>query len=458
MYNLDSEFKKFYGEYVVLPQEKKNELFRKRDLNIKRLRDGLKEYNDEKGTNYQLKDHVVQGSVAMSTVIQSEEHDYDIDVAIIFDKDNLPEGTTATKNMVVDALKRKTAQFATEPEAKTNCVRIQYQDNYHVDFAIYRRWKDKDGNFQYEHCGSEWRRRDPRAITQWFNERNEKHNYRLREVVRLLKMFCKSRNHWRMPSGLILTVLAEEQVGEFCGYERMDERFYYTIKAIRNRLLRNKEIYNPTDASQSLLLTKEDKDEINNLYKRLDEHIGKLDVLFRTDCTFEQAVEAWEEFFNHEYWTKLKEDGRTRNILLSESKSPVYDYGYKETEEYIEHLFPIDLQYELRLDCKVTKKNGEKVGMLSNILARHELLIPGYNLDFIADTNTPPPYDIYWKVRNRGDEAKKRNMVRGQICKTNSLTHREETSFKGQHYVECYIVKDGIVVAKRRINVPIKVG
>ena len=28
----------------------------------------------------------VQGSVAMSTVVQNEDHDYDIDVAVVFDK------------------------------------------------------------------------------------------------------------------------------------------------------------------------------------------------------------------------------------------------------------------------------------------------------------------------------------------------------------------------------------
>ena len=39
-------------------------------------------------------------------------------------------------------------------------------------------------------------------------------------------------------------------------------------------------------------------------------------------------------------------------------------------------------------------------------------------LDFyIVDTDCPKPYDVYWKVRNVGLEAIKRNMVRGNICK-----------------------------------------
>ena len=31
----------------------------------------------------------------------------------------------------------------------------------------------------------------------------------------------------------------------------------------------------------------------------------------------------------------------------------------------------------------------------------------------------------------------------------------EESSFEGDHYVECYIVKNGVCVAKDRIEVPI---
>ena len=32
----------------------------------------------------------------------------------------------------------------------------------------------------------------------------------------------------------------------------------------------------------------------------------------------------------------------------------------------------------------------------------------------------------------------------------------EESTFGGEHYVECYIVKNGVCVAKDKINVPIE--
>lgn len=63
-------------------------------------------------------------------------------------------------------------------------------------------------------------------------------------------------------------------------------------------------------------------------------------------------------------------------------------------------------------------------------------------------------YQVYWKVRNRGEEAIKRNQLRGEITKGNRKK-TERTSFKGGHYVECYIINNGICVARNSIDVPI---
>ena len=95
----------------------------------------------------------------MHTVVQNDEKDYDIDVAIVFEKDNLNGlGARATREMVADALKIKTKQFNAEPEVKTSCVRIKYKEGYHIDFAIYRRYKEDkfNDNYKYEHAGNSW--------------------------------------------------------------------------------------------------------------------------------------------------------------------------------------------------------------------------------------------------------------------------------------------------------------
>ena len=47
MYDLSSKFNTFYSSNVVLSQAVQAELYDKKDLNIQRLKDGLKEYNEE---------------------------------------------------------------------------------------------------------------------------------------------------------------------------------------------------------------------------------------------------------------------------------------------------------------------------------------------------------------------------------------------------------------------------
>lgn len=456
MYNLHIKLNTFYQKEVILPNKEKQSLFNKKNINVQRLKDGLKENNEEKGTEYKLAESpIVQGSVAMSTVVQNEDKDYDIDVAIVFDKSNIPEGTTATKNIVVSALKKKCSQFNVEPEAKTNCVRIVYAENYHIDFAIYRRFVDENGEYKYEHCGSEWRERDPRAITKWFLDQNKEKDYKLREIVRLMKMFSKSRSGWvNMPGGLIQSVLADEK---FQSYDRTDERFYYTMVAIRDRLADHKEVYNPTDPTKSLKLVSSDSTKMENLYNRLNDKLSKLDILFDSKCTYNQAVEAWESFFNHSYWADLKQQDESAQVAKSYnqlSESQVY-YDFRETEEYIDTLFPVNLRYVVNLDCKV-KKDERVVGWLNEMRRQHKLLLPGYNLNFEAQTTVPKPYQVYWKVKNRGPVALEKDCIRGDIKLTNKLTHFEPTSFRGDHYVECYIIKSGECVAKARIDVPIR--
>jgi hypothetical protein len=104
------------------------------------------------------------------------------------------------------------------------------------------------------------------------------------------------------------------------------------------------------------------------------------------------------------------------------------------------------------------KQNGVRKFFLSEMLLKHIPLKSSKKLHFwIEDISVNPPYKIYWKVLNRGEEAERRNCIRGQIIDDHWHRNRDEqTSFRGDHVVECYCVKDGVVVAKDRIHVPIE--
>lgn len=454
MYDLSSKFASFYNDSVVLSQAKQTNLHSKKDLNIQRLKDGLKEYNEENNTSYSIAETCVQGSVAMSTVVQNEDGDYDIDVAVVFDKSTLGDkGAQATRNMVANALQRKTKQFNAEPEVKTNCVRIKYSDGYHIDFAIYRRHYDTENKrWIYEHAGTTWTERELKDLTKWFTEQNKASNGKLRKVVRLSKMFCKSRDTWKnMPSGLLQTVLCDEKLQD--SYDRIDELFYYTMKEIVVRLETDVSVAAPVDNGRDLTPRQIDTQKMTNWKNRLKSKLEDLDVLFKGDCTKEDALQAWYGFFNHDFWNEqLSESSNYSQFSTLIIKSV---RSFSDTEQFIEDLYPVNLSYSCKISCYVSG-DGWRPKLLSEFLSLLRRYLPhNFEIRCVMEyTNCPPPYKIFWKVKNVGPEAERRNQLRGQIVEKGK-TLVEHSRFFGNHYIECYIIKNGVCVAKSRIDIPI---
>ena len=91
---------------------------------------------------------------------------------IVMDKEKLPEGTLASKRIISESLKKKCYNMKNEPDPTGNSITIEYEEGYHLDFALY----GKKGDVYY-HCGAnEWEERNPKAISRWFNNKNQENN------------------------------------------------------------------------------------------------------------------------------------------------------------------------------------------------------------------------------------------------------------------------------------------
>lgn len=152
------------------------------------------------------------------------------------------------------------------------------------------------------------------------------------------------------------------------------------------------------------------------------------------------ANKKWREVFGTGVPLKASESARS----------------FDDTEEFIEHRYPVDIQYMLAIDCTVTQ-SGWRPASLREMLQLKRLLLANKELDFaVTECSVPGPYEIRWTVLNQGYEAERRNEIRGQIVASNRTSGRHErTAFRGDHLVECYVLKEGIVVARDRIDVPI---
>jgi hypothetical protein len=126
-------------------------------------------------------------------------------------------------------------------------------------------------------------------------------------------------------------------------------------------------------------------------------------------------------------------------------------------EEFIEDRYPVDVRHDLELDCEIHSGTSLK-DLLRRKLRHHERVPQGRHLRFfVTHCDIPGRYQLLWKVRNRGEIAVERKMLRGEITADGgALERRESSDFPGNHYVEAYAIKDGVCVARERIAVPIE--
>lgn len=431
-YNMHSELNEFYDKHVRLKDEI-SRLRELRDTNLSRLSEGLKALNKPDFIK-----SLEQGSIAMHTANKAPDNDYDIDLAIIFEKDDLPASPLEARKRVAAAINEKASGFSKEPEARTNAVTVWYADGYHVDLAIYRRQEDFWGNEILEHAGPEWTKRDPKAITNWFIKEVKEQSpsetlwstpevevRQMRRIVRWIKCFAKGREGWNLPGGLIASILVAECYRP--DDTRDDVALYNTLVAIKNRLNISCRVYNPTEQSQELTEKQKFLTQVKNLKKRLGSVITKLDKLFEDKCTEKMAKKAWHYMFQHEFW-----DTENQANL---SKSTRSLNGYT-----------IDLRMGI-----AKKQNGP---LTANNVVNGRFLPKKVHLKFSASTNIPSPYTVKWEVRNSGDEAEAANDM-GHVSTSGQLTKWEQTAYRGKHKMVCEIIKNGncVAAAEKIVNI-----
>lgn len=91
-------------------------------------------------------------------------------------------------------------------------------------------------------------------------------------------------------------------------------------------------------------------------------------------------------------------------------------YGYwDKTEQFVEDMFAIEIKGSINIDCKITQ-DGFRADWLREIVRKKFPLLRGRSLLFeVVSIDVDPPYQIFWKVRNCGEEAYRKKQIRGEI-------------------------------------------
>ena len=314
MFDCAKDVRAYHDNEVNLPTKERDAMRDRRNVNRRRVRKGLDDADRPAPTEF-----VKQGSYAMKTMVQAPDNDYDIDDGVYFEKVELvgERGAEMTslqaRQMVRNAV--DDGSFKKDPEVRSNCVRVFYQEGYHVDQPVYRRVVTPGflgDEVHYELAsGSGWKRSDAREVTDWYDgERRESADgHLLLRINRDLKKYARSRQSWRtgILSGFGISVLTVEC---FKSDDREDVALYDTMVAIRDRLARYLRIAHPVTPGD--YITDGFDDAPARMFRdKLTDAIDWLQPLFRNDCTRERALKCWDKVFATKFFSeRLEKDAQ----------------------------------------------------------------------------------------------------------------------------------------------------
>lgn len=229
--NCDDIFKKFNRTITIHPDKIAN---LRRAHNT--IRSKVSSYF-EKYTNLPIPDFYIQGSYKMGTIIENKNTLCDVDLGIFFPQHPALNVETI-QNHIKKALIGHTTRGVT---VKTNCVRLNYVRDFHIDLPIY--YVDGySGKTFFGARGYEWEQCDPKGFINWFNA-STKNRPQIIRVIRYLKAwadYTKTKTGKKFPSGLAMTLWAIQFYKED---KRDDVAFSNTSSAIME-YLHNKQTWN----------------------------------------------------------------------------------------------------------------------------------------------------------------------------------------------------------------------
>jgi len=86
-------------------------------------------------------------------------------------------------------------------------------------------------------------------------------------------------------------------------------------------------------------------------------------------------------------------------------------------------------------------------------LSNNGQVVRGSSLQFTAISSIQQPFEVFWQVVNTGRDARLKQQLRGQFepprpDATNPLVRDESADYRGRHWIECFIVQNGVCVAR----------
>jgi hypothetical protein len=414
-----------------------------------------------------------QGSFRLGTCIKPIGQDeFDIDLVC-----QLNVARTVNQRRVFELIGDRLSSNETYSkmlEQKNRCWRLNYAGDFHMDIlpGIPDVSKHNSSILIPDKELSRWKESNPIGYSEWFYNQMKT---RRDEIMKAMEAQVDDIPEWRIKTPL-------QKAVQILKYHRdivfKDDPKDKPISIIITTLAAHA-YNNEADLFEALA------NIISNMYQQFDIENGQLAV-FNPTNDGEKFTDKWEVYPERRIkclnWLQSLRSGLF-SILdvrgldkISKSLESIFENNViqKSIEKYASDIqsqsrysinrsnstklpsrfnvshrqtppWPIERRYSVTIIGKY-----KRMGLWYTFPSDSQPLSKYMGLLFIAETNVPHPYSIYWQVVNTGNDAKNANCLRGNIFLSNSnrLTRSESTQYRGMHWIECFIVKDGICVAR----------
>ncbi len=317
--------------------------------------------------------------------------------------------------------------------------------NFHIEVQPVFEKADDNGNsyfhFPDTYNGGSWKKTKPRQEMEAIRDLNTQKNKNLR-------LLCKMARAWRNKQGVSMGGLLIDTLA----YNFMKSTNYYDDKSYPYFDYLSRDFF-------GYLAAEPDKDHYqapgSNQDVKVKKKFQKQAKEAYDNCI--DAISADGQESAYKKWRKVFGRSFPKATVVQESASKALR-AYRDTEQFIEDMYPVDIRNSIQIDCSVQQNQGLPTSLL-DMLARRFSISNNKKLVFkIIAHDLNDHFSVKWKILNKGAEAEKRDCIRGQIEIPNyEATSRKETAnFAGIHLVECYAIQNGVVVARDQIKVPIQ--
>ncbi len=296
----------------------------------------------------------------------------------------------------------------------------------------YRFGDSNDGGSWDNFC---WPKKEIQAV----NELNVESNRNLKRVAKMLRAWKDT--HGAPISGMLIDTLAFNFLKSNKSY---NDKSYGSYPLLVRDIL----AYLANQLEQNYWLAPGSNSRVNS--------VGKFQSKAKKAAKkAQEALDASSEKEKHKEWKEIF-GGLFPALQFTSTAKMSEAYGVQiSTEEFIEDKFPVDIHYSLEIGYDVHYSGKQELSKVRFMETTFPWLKLGRSVNFyVIDCNVPEPYSIIWKVRNVGPLAESKNRIRGQLESDKGRREKyESTSFGGPHYVECYVIKDEICVARDKVDV-----